>query len=533
MPTSEIESSRIEALQRYHILDTKCESTFDRITALTASILGVPYSCVSLVDHTRVWFKSRNGVDAVEVPRVPGLCDTAIEQDAVYHLRDAREDPIAKSNPLVDAEGGIRFYVGVPLKTSDGYKIGTLCAFGPEPRDLPADEESWIAELGDFVMHEIEARRVRSELEHTEGALLQAQRLGSIGLVASGVAHDFNNLLCGIIGNAGLLQAEVSEAGHARKLVDEIDTVARRAAELVGQVLAYAGREEGDVHVPVDVNSLVQQTRYMLDSVIQDRTRLELSLTPGPAVVVANPASVRQLIMNLITNASESYEGQTGIVRLSTKRIDDKVQLTVEDHGCGMTPDMAERIFEPFYTSKAEGRGLGLAVARRILESANGDIVVESKPGQGTRFRVTLPASDDRAVNESAPSESGGRSAGAGTVLVVDDQTAILNVARRILRRADYSVLCATDGMEAIRLLDSNRDKIGVALLDMSMPVLSGADTLVELRKIVPGLRIILSSGHTEEQVRAKFDSLEIDGFLKKPYGPGELLEKISGQASA
>ena len=526
MTLIEKEKLRVDELRRYRILDSAREGTFDRITTLAANLLNVPHSCVSLIDADRNWFKSIVGFDVEEIPRSGGLCERTIKSGTLHHLADAIGDPEAASHPLVASEGGVRFYAGVPLVGGDGHAIGTLCVFGSEPRGLTEQEAAWLIQLGEFTMHEIEVRRMRLELEHTEGALLQAQRLGSIGLVASGVAHDFNNLLAGILGNVELLKLEIPCGSTARELVNEIGVVANRSAELVGQVLAHAGREGTEESQPVDFNALVRQTRYMLDSVVHENTLLEVKLYSDPVVVDGTPASLRQLVMNLITNASEAYEGEPGTVQLRTAIVEDQAVLTIEDQGKGLTPEARERMFEPLFTTKSTGRGLGLAVVKRIVDSPGVTIDVKSEPSEGTRVVVSLPLSAGSTSNElvgirEAPS-------GQGTILVIDDEQAILNVTRRILSRSDYEVLCALGGAEGIRLLKEHRDDVAAVILDMSMPVLSGVDTLVELRRVSSDLKVILSSGHTEDKARMKFSEHAIAGFLKKPYGFNELLDLVA-----
>ncbi len=523
----------MEAVRRYRILDSNREGTFDRITKLAASILDVPRACVNIVDADRSWFKSVSGFEADEISRAPGLCEATILSEEIFHVKDAREDSVAKTHPLVTVEDGIRFYVGSPLRTAEGLVIGTLCAFGPQPRELTANERKWMVQLADFAMHEIESRRVRLELRDTEGALRQAQRLGSIGLVASGVAHDFNNLLSGIIGNVELLKQEIAEGTSARELVDEVHDVSRRSSELVGQVLAHAGSEEVAECVPIDLNALVEQTRYMLESVIHENTLLELDLTPKSIVVDGNSAALRQLIMNLITNASEAYDGKFGVVRLSAALVGDRAHISVADSGKGLSSEAREQMFEPFFTTKDSGRGLGLAVIKRILDNTSTTIDFESKLGIGTVFTVTMPLSssdvaEPSAINQEKPVEARGE-----TIMVVDDEHAVLTVARRILQSRGYEVLEAEDGMSAIKLLTEHKGEIAAVLLDMSMPTMSGEETLIELKKIDADLKVILSSGHTEEQARSKFTDHELAGFLKKPYGLTDLLEMTAAVLKA
>ncbi len=532
MVTETVERDRLAALHRYEILDSPKEATFDRIVSLLARFLDVPSACVSLVDKERTWFKAAHGVSAVEVPRDPGLCETAIESDGVLYLPDASVDPRSKENRLVRAENGIRFYVGAPLKTTDGFRIGTLCAFCSKPRELSDRELMCISDLAALVMHEIENRRGRRQLERTEVALRNSQRLESVGMVAGGVAHDFNNLLGGILGNAGLLRRELANPELAQEFLDEIELITRRAADLAGQVLAYIGKEGDDFNLPVDVNKVVRETSMMLDAALSNQTNLEFELSDDPLVARTNRTALQQMIMNLITNASESHEGASGRVQLSTAKDanTNEILIRVSDNGSGMEPETRELIFDPFFTTKKAGKGLGLAVVHRILSLCGGTARVDTAPGEGTSIELRLPASPEEEADPSSQQLSDTDWSGEGTVLMIDDEEPLLKMTGRILNGAGFEVLAASNGHQAVEMFEEHGERLSAIILDLSMPTMNGPDTLRALRKSAGrdfDIPVILSSGHTEREATSQFEDCVIGGFLKKPYSIEELLSII------
>ncbi len=530
--TSHSDQQRVEALRQYDILDTPGEATFDIITAMLSEMLGVPHACVSLVDSHRVWFKSAVGIDVPEVEREAGFCASLVTSDAeVLHLEDARIEPPASENSLVCGAPGIRFYAGAPLCSPEGHRIGTLCAFGPEPRKLDETEGITLRRLATLVMHEIELRSTQRALERTEAALRQAQRLESIGLVASGVAHDFNNLLSGILGNAELLRRQLAGNPPGLALLAEIQMTGRRAADLVGQVLAYAGRDRDSPVVPTDLNAVIQETQHMLDASVGNRVTVDLELANDLPSVLGQSTGLRQLVMNLLTNATEACGRAGGNIKIVTLAANggESVLLTVSDNGSGMPEEVRERIFEPFFSSKSGGRGLGLAICHRIVEQHGGSIQIESKLGLGTEFRITLPASQQPAIDaeddqqESQEVNNGGE----GLVLVVDDEPIICEIARRCLEDAGYNVLLAGGGAEAIEMLDTHHSELSAMVLDWSMPEVNGEQVLAAMSQRRMSLPVVMASGHTERDARESLKPYAVDSFLKKPFRLDELIVQI------
>lgn len=522
------ERERLAALERYCIIDTPAESTFDLITTTVSEMLGVPFACVSLVGRNRVWFKSRVGVEAREVEREPGFCSSVVSSDVdLLHIEDAEADERTQGNSLV-GDGGIRFYVGVPLEAPEGLRIGTLCAFGPKARGLSDTESKFMQNFANLVMNEIELRRARRELERTEVALKSAQRLESIGLVASGVAHDFNNLLGGIIGNTALLRMRLHGDSQAQELLGEIETTSHRAEDLVSQVLTFAGRGEDSPMEATDFNALVRETCRMLETSMRIRSRVHLDLAKDLPPVLGQSTGLRQVVMNLLTNASEASCRTHGSIRIQTStEADGRVLFTVTDDGKGIGEEALARLFEPFYSSKAGGRGLGLAIVNRIVQQHGASIEVESQVGQGTTFRISLPICKAPRPRAAAESKDDLRKGGKGIVLVVDDEPALRNVAGRCLELAGFQVLLAAGGEEALEILLDPECPAEAVLLDWTMPGVGGHEVLEVLRRNGRTLPVIISSGHSQRDILERAGGLSGGLFLKKPYTPSQLAAKM------
>jgi PAS domain S-box-containing protein len=394
-----------------------------------------------------------------------------------------------------------------------------------------------------------ERKRAEEERRAFERRLQHAQKLESLGVLAGGVAHDFNNLLMGILGNAGLALMEVGPVNPARKTIERLEKAALRAAELTNQLLAYSGKGKFVVE-PLDLNDMVGEMANLLEAAVSSNVVLKLDLGEGSPVVEADHTQVRQVLMNLIMNASEAVGETSGIVTISTgvshigsdyfqdAYLESELQegdyafLEVSDTGCGMSPDEVSRIFDPFYSTKFTGRGLGLAAVVGIVRGHGGTIKVYSEPDEGSTFKVLLP------LVGSARKESGKRQREARpqidlgkhppTVLVVDDEENSRTVPKLILEKAGCEVLLAEDGVEAVEVFSRDKGKVDLILLDMTMPRLSGKETLAELRKIDSEVKIVLTSGYSKRDATSRFGSKEISGFIQKPYTPGDLISLVA-----
>jgi PAS domain S-box-containing protein len=383
-----------------------------------------------------------------------------------------------------------------------------------------------------------------TERKKAEEALQQAQKLESLGLLAGGIAHDFNNLLVGILGNAGLALAELAPESPARGSVEEIENTARRAADLVRQMLAYSGKGRFIIR-RLNLNTLIEEMTHLLQISIGKSAVLKYNFASSLPAVEADATQLRQIIMNLVINASEAIGERSGVITVSTgmMRADrayltetylspdlaegDYVYLEVSDTGAGMDQATRERIFDPFFTTKFTGRGLGLAAVLGIVRGHNGAIKVYSEPGRGTTFKALFPCVDAPIDVESAAAPPAVAWKAEGTVLIIDDEETVRAVTARAVERMGFTTLIAADGREGVALFQANAGQVVCVLLDMTMPHLNGEETFGEIRRIDPDARVILMSGYNEQDATNSFAGKGLAGFLQKPYQLATLREAL------
>ncbi|MBL9216628.1 MAG: CHASE domain-containing protein [Opitutaceae bacterium] len=385
----------------------------------------------------------------------------------------------------------------------------------------------------------MQAERERREIERK---LLEAQKLESLGVLAGGIAHDFNNILTSVLGNASLARHAVGPDSPAVRGLAQIESAARRAADLCQQMLAYAGKGNFVTGL-VDCNEVVRGTATLLEVSISKNITLELRLDPDLPAVVADATQLRQIVMNLVLNAADAIGGAAGRITVATAPVradadllhgalgapdlpaGDYVGLEVTDTGCGMTPETIARIFEPFFTTKFSGRGLGLSAVMGIVQSHRGALYVRSEPGRGSTFRLLLPAAAEAPPPAPVAAVGGGRLH--GTVLVVDDEETIRLIAAEALDLHGATVLAAAGGEEALRLCRQHGRDIALVLLDMTMPGMSGEDTLRQLRQGGARPAVILMSGYSESEAMRRSADLGVAGFLQKPFEMEALIAKV------
>lgn len=385
-------------------------------------------------------------------------------------------------------------------------------------------------------------RQAENERRRLEAQVQHGQKLESLGLMAGGIAHDFNNLLVGILGNAGLALSRLSERSPIRKNVLAVEKAADRAAELCKQLLAYSGKGRFEVRA-LDLTEVVRDMEELLDVAVAKNTTIRYDLDPNLPAIEGDAAQMRQIIMNLVTNASEAVGGEIGVIKVTTgtERVGEgyeapvagplapgrHVCLEVADSGCGMDDETSSRIFDPFFTTKFTGRGLGLAAVLGIVRGHGGAIELRTDPGHGTTFRALFPITDQVEEEGNATVKPRNVSRGSGTVLVIDDEDVVRSVAMQILENAGYDVLSAADGREGVECYRKNRDRIGVVLLDVTMPGLGGEESFRLLREIRSDVRVVLSSGFNEREIIGRFAGLEPGDFIQKPYRPDELVAAV------
>ncbi|MCE9608733.1 MAG: response regulator [Chthoniobacter sp.] len=383
---------------------------------------------------------------------------------------------------------------------------------------------------------DITARKLAEEQRKlAEGKMQETQRLESIGVLAGGVAHDFNNLLTGVIGNTSLALNDLPKSSPLYPCLEQIEEAAQRAAELCRQMLAYAGKGQFVVQ-NVELSGLVRETTQLLESSIAKGVILQMDLATDLPAVRADITQLRQVVMNLVLNASEAIIGG-GTVRVATGLrladsaepavpdlpVGDYVFLEVLDTGRGMTPETLAKIFDPFFTTKFTGRGLGLAAVQGIIRGHHGCLNVSSTPDHGTTFQVFLPCVGARPHRpRTAPTDAAGWR-GSGTVLVVDDEAVMRVVAGRMLEKMGFRVVFAEDGLQAVERFRAECDSIRAVLLDLTMPHLDGAGTFRELRQLRPEVPVLLMSGYNEQEAIRGFLGLGLAGFLQKPFTAADL----------
>ena len=390
-------------------------------------------------------------------------------------------------------------------------------------------------------------KRAEKENEQLLGRMFGMQKLESLVTLAGGVAHDFNNLLVAVLANTELardaLTAHDALPGVADALdeLEQIGRAAARASELSRQMLAYSGR--GQLHDEVvDARSLASEMAELLPSSLGG-VALALELPDEAKPVRVDPTQIRQVLLNLLTNAAEAGAGHGRVwLRIRRERVaaealaatvvddglpgGDHVVIEVEDEGGGIAAEAEARIFEPFFSTKGAGRGLGLAACLGIVRGHRGAIAL-APTARGTCFRVYLPASVE-AADPPQPSEPIAREGGAaGRILVVDDEALVRRTMLRILERAGHTAVAADDGREAVEAVAKDPDGFDAVILDLTMPVMSGAEAFARIRTIAPALPVILCSGCDEEQVRNDCPPRAFDAVVPKPFGVDALLAAV------
>jgi len=396
---------------------------------------------------------------------------------------------------------------------------------------------------------------VTRALDESREKLQQKQHLESLGMLAGGIAHDFNNLLTGVLGSASLARQQI--ARHPASVhLKEIENAAERAANLCRQMLAYAGQGRFQSQ-PLDLSSIVRDEIGALSRTIGAKISVTSDLPAHIPAVDADATQLRQVVTNLLLNASEAIKGDTGTIRVTTSvMVADRsylatahlapelepgryVSLTIVDTGHGMNADTLPRIFDPFFTTKFTGRGLGLAAVLGIVRSHRGALWVTSEPGVGTTFRVLLPATSAPAILPAAPAPARPpapplapvpqppRAPATCVGLIVDDESSVRAVATRMLAACGLETLTASSGEEAVAVLEAHPGVISLVLLDLTMPAMNGEETYRRMRAIDRSVPVLLMSGYSEHEASTQFGGQGTSGFIQKPFRLDELKEAI------
>jgi PAS domain S-box-containing protein len=466
--------------------------------------------------------------------RLLGWREEEIVGRNISELLACEERGIAAPLTPISTQNGVSFQLD--LVTRDGRRLPVEISSWMETRDgKPVGRQAICRDLSERRAAEAE----RARLDHK---LQESQKLESLGVLAGGVAHDFNNLLTSILGHASLARMDVSSGSSTGACLQQIEVAAERAASLCQQMLAYSGQGRFVVK-RTDLAFLIRDNAELFRASISRKHVLDLRLDEALPSVMADASQVRQLLLGMVINASEAIGDQPGTITIATSlrqvtRAElsqthvspdlpegEYLLLQVIDTGCGVDDAIRGKIFDPFFSTKFTGRGLGLAAALGIVRGHRGAIQVMSAPGEGTEFRVLLPSVGAPSLQAEFPFPTNAQSA--GLVLVVDDEESIRTTTKRTLENLGYEVLTAVDGLDAVVRVRQHGARIGAVLLDLTMPRMDGVEAFREMLQLQPHLRVILISGFSEQHAIARFAGQGLSGFMQKPLTLAGLRTKL------
>jgi two-component system cell cycle sensor histidine kinase/response regulator CckA len=381
------------------------------------------------------------------------------------------------------------------------------------------------------------------ERERIERKVFEAQKLESLGVLSGGIAHDFNNLLTAMLGNVSLAKAELPPGNDLLTYLNGMETAAVRAADLCKQLLAYSGKGRFVVG-PLDLNELIEGMVSLLKISISKSAHLRFSLAPRLSAVRADATQLNQVIMNLVINASEAIGESEGTISLVTGLVDADadyleeialstelapgrfVYLEVADTGSGMDLETKAKIFDPFFSTKFTGRGLGLAAVQGIIRGHKGALKVYSEPGCGSTFKILLPAHGEVPAKPSKD-EPATQYGSEGLVLIVEDEAVVRGIAEAILSHKGFDTITAIDGQDGVERFAEHRDEVVAVLLDLTMPRMGGVEAFRRMRQLRPDRPVVLMSGYNEQDAVQRFTGKGLAGFLQKPFTASSLAEAI------
>ncbi|MGB0953490.1 MAG: hybrid sensor histidine kinase/response regulator [Planctomycetota bacterium] len=446
-------------------------------------------------------------------------------------------------------ETGEVAYQEAPLIALDGQEMWFRSTIVPVFDE--GGEIEYLLVVSVDITDRLRAEEHRVELERQ---IQHAQKLESLGVLSGGIAHDFNNLLMSVLGNTDLALDHIPEGHVAHRNLLEVEKAARRGAELAGQMLAYSGRGKFVIE-PIHLGSFLAEMAHLLDVTLSKKAVLKIDFPADLPTFDGDPTQVRQVIMNLITNASEALGEQGGNIQLTAGVQDCNrafldtfqepfqqgadapleegryVYFKVTDDGCGMDQETCNKVFEPFFTTKFTGRGLGMSAVLGIVRGHHGMMKVQSAPKQGSSFQVFFPISAATAEANLAPPSGTPQNhdwRGSGTILIADDEAAVCAVGQEMLKHFGFKVLQAADGREAIDVYLQNSETIDCILLDLTMPEFDGEQVFRELRRIHPDVKVILTSGYNIQDVSKRFFGEGLSGFLQKPFDLNSLRDVLA-----
>ena len=485
-----------------------------------------------VADYAGVVVATADGTFAIDwlSDQAKWLLSDAVDGDLSQLLRSIHPDDLEDALAMIDrvqkgdqSSVDLRFY-----NTPDRFLWLRVHAYGfADPVDS-SKQQIYVA-----------AQDITSERQ-TQEALSQAERLRSVGVLAGGIAHDFNNLLTGILGQASLVKLRLQQRRPIEKNIDSVIKAAEHAADLTQKLLAYAGKGRFELRV-IDINQLLVDNRLFLQTLIPARVRFVPQPAAHAAYIEADPGQIQQVVMNLILNAVNACAENGGEVHVQTRPLivtntppptiaetplkpGEYHTLIVRDTGKGMDETVLSHIFEPFFTTRENGRGLGLSATLGIIQAHHGGLHVSSTPGVGTTFYIYLPATSAPSAPKPEAHTTATVSATANTILLVDDEAWVRDVVEDGLTSFGFRVFTADNGREGLILHKAHREQLQLVIVDMQMPLMSGAEFIEHIRYEDPNLKIILSSGYSATDLEPSLSNDSHIWFLQKPYSVEQLV---------
>jgi PAS domain S-box-containing protein len=450
-------------------------------------------------------------------------------------------DPNFPTEAWEDHWQDLQTQAGLRLETSNRSKDGKIYPIEISLKSFVFDNSEYILAIARDLT---ERKQLEAEKLEMERRLLHSQKLESLGVLAGGIAHDFNNILTSIVGNADLALMRINKESPGVANLHRIEEAAARAADLAKQMLAYSGKGKFLIE-HINLNRLLEDMMHLLEVSISKKAELRLNLMPNLPSVKVDTTQIRQIVMNLVINASEAIGDKSGVIAITTGGcldcdqgylkevwLEDNlnegqyVYFEIADTGCGMDRETITKIFDPFFSTKFTGRGLGMAAVLGIVRGHKGAIKVHSEPKKGSSFKILLPASG-RPVELFNHVHEQDNWRGRGTVLLVDDEETIRGIGKEMLQELGFTTITASDGREALEIFNTTPD-ISFIILDLTMPNMDGEQCFRELRQLNSDIKVIMSSGFSEHEVTQKFVGKGMAGFIQKPYKLSVLKDAIN-----
>lgn len=527
------------------------KSMISRIRELLGTLIDTSNFFVALFDESTGRYSFPYYVDEFDAleeyepnPLPHSLTDYVRRSGAPILVDDEKFDELVQQDEVALVGTDSVLWLGAPLITDRGV-IGVVAVQSYHDSALyTAKDLELLHYAAGTISIAVERKRAEEKRRSLESKVLQSQKVESLGVLAGGIAHQFNNLLQSILGGTGLAAQLLPADNPVQEQLKLIESSATDAAELTRQMLAYSGKG-GFMVEEIDMTALVEEMRELIEASVSDRADLRFQLQRDLPLIKADETEIRQVVMSLVRNAAEAIGEDGGKITITTgTAVCDPatlaetylgeelpegtyVLLEVADTGCGMDSQTQARIFDPFFSTKFTGRGLGLAAVLGIVRGINGALRVDSRRGGGTTIRVLVPGRGEVDVRNESLEEAIQQPAAPLTVLVVDDDEVVRSLTRQMLEEAGFSVIVAADGREAVDEFTTSSGLVDLVLLDMTMPRMDGETTFKHLREIRADVPVIVSSGYSEHEAMKRFPEPRPAGFLQKPYRLGELVEAV------